>query len=110
MDYLDGNLTPEQAKMVEDQINHNAKWKREYEQLTELDAAINNSKQLEPTLDLKENFIHFLQSEMADQDQNSSESEGGVIKMNPYRTWMQIAAGVLLLLVGAIVGSRWAKG
>lgn len=106
MDYLEGNLSPDQIKLVADQIAHNAKWNMEYEQLVKLHKAIDSSFEFQPDPSLRTGFEDMLQAEVARMDDPAlSHKIGNVISLNSTKLWFGIAAGLTLLLIGTILGT-----
>ena len=100
IDYLEGRLNPDQEKLVAEKIESIEEWAREYEQMKLLFQVIDQDKELEPDTSLKVEFETFLKSEIEKELANDQK----VIDWRPGKLWMQIAAGVAILVVGVLLG------
>ncbi len=97
IDYLDGKLSETERQMVEQELARNPEVFRLYEQLQEVLRAIENSSEIEPGINLQQNFDKALKTEM-----QTSRRTGWQVFFQPviYRA----AAAVVLLASGVAIG------
>ncbi|MGC3946222.1 MAG: HEAT repeat domain-containing protein [Chryseolinea sp.] len=97
IDYIDGKLSPEERRMVEQEhLQRNEDTYKLYEQLKEVMQAMNRSSQLEPSMNLRSNFDRVLQNELA------VNTRGKAVWFTP--AFYRAAAAVALLAVAGAVG------
>ena len=97
IDYIDGKLTDAERQQVEQELVRNENSFRLYEQLKEVIHAIDKSKKLEPSHNLKKQFDEFLATEI-----KASKKETKIIFFQP--AFYRVAAAVALLVVGGGIG------
>ena len=96
IDFIDGKLSEEERKTVEQELVRNAEAFTLYEQLKEVIQAMNNASRLEPSDHLKVSFDKMLQEEMGKQQ------TGKTVFFRP--SLYRVAAAVLLLVLGGGIG------
>ena len=97
IDYIDGKLTDAERQQVEQELVRNENAFRVYEQLKEVIHAIDKSKKLEPSHQLKKQFDEFLATEI-----KASKKETKTIFFQP--AFYRVAAAVALLIIGGGIG------
>jgi len=97
IDYIDGKLTDAERQQVEQELVRNENSFRLYEQLKEVIHAIDKSKKLEPSHNLKKQFDEFLATEI-----KASKKETKIIFFQP--AFYRVVAAVALLVVGGGIG------
>lgn len=97
IDYIDGKLTEAERHEVEQELMHNEKAYKLYEQLKEIMHAMDRAKKLEPSPELKAKFDTFLHEEI-----ESSKKSGHVVLFQP--VFYRVAAAIALLIVGGGIG------
>ena len=105
IDYLDGNLTGELKDFVARHIEQNDQWKTEFKQLQQVMNAIDHSQELTPDDTMKTDFEAFLSQEM--ENQNAVPPDETQVIALTKTTWFQMAAAVVLLIVGAVLGIQY---
>ncbi|MEQ8243489.1 HEAT repeat domain-containing protein [Fulvivirga sp.] len=104
-DYIDGYLSGELKVYVEKHIHEDQEWKSTYEKYSELNKLMNNDKELEAPASLRKDFEQFLDHEI--------ENQTKVVPINSainHKRWYQLAAAVVILAVGYILGISMNKG
>ena len=96
IDFIDGKLSEDERKTVEQELVRNAEAFTLYEQLKEVIQAMNNASRLEPSDHLKVAFDQMLQEEMGKQ------KTGKTVFFQP--ALYRVAAAVLLLVLGGGIG------
>ena len=90
IDYIDGKLTEAETQQVEQELVRNEKAFRVYEQLKEVIHAIDKSKKLEPSHQLKKQFDEFLATEIKAQRRQPgrfSFNRHFIVWLQPSRCW-----------------------
>lgn len=100
IDYIDGKLTAEERRVVEQEHLRDQNTYRLYEQLKEVMQAMHRSSQLEPTTRLRSAFNQLLQTEMAETKQAKT------VLFTP--TFYRAAAAITLIAMAGVVGF-WIK-
>jgi len=113
IDYIDGQLAPAIREKVTEHLRGCTDCSHEVEQFKKLFDEMATVKLEQPSPALKENFNIMLQSELniaATTEMLKKRKEAKLVPVNPARTWMQIAASILLvagaLFVGMQLGGR----
>lgn len=96
IDYIDGDLSAEERKIVEKELAENENSLRWYEQLKQVMSEIDHAPKLEPTSSLQLNFEKTLQQEI------SNSKKGKQVFFQPM-DW-RIAAGFIFLMVSVGIG------
>jgi len=97
IDYIDGNLSPEERAMVEQEyLKSNKDAYRLYEQLKEVIQVMNRASQFEPSTRLRTDFDKVLQTEIAGNER------GKTVWFTP--AFYRVAATVALIAVAGAVG------
>jgi hypothetical protein len=101
MDHIDGNLTGELGKYVENHINKSKEAMKEYEQLKEIMNLIEKEEELEPDPEGRDHFLEMLETE-----KKGSTSKGqDVINLQlRWNTLYKVAAAIALIVVGFLGG------
>jgi hypothetical protein len=97
IDYIDGKLSDAEKRAVEQELMGNDKAYKIYEQLKEVMHAMDRSKRLDPSQELKVKFDQFLTEEIA-----SSKKGTKIIFFRP--VFYRAAAAVALLVLGVGIG------
>ena len=97
IDYIDGKLSEDERQQVEQELVRNDQAFKLYEQLKEVIHAIDKTKKLDPSHELKKKFDDFLVAEIKE-----SKKEARSIFFQP--GFFRIAAAVALLIVGGGIG------
>lgn len=97
IDYIDGKLPEAERHQVEQELMRNDKVCKLYEQLKEIIHAMDKAEKLEPPQHLKQQFDHFLSTEIA-----ASKKTTKIIFFQP--AFYRAAAAVALLVVGGSIG------
>ena len=97
IDYIDGKLPEPEKQQVEQELAKNENAYRLYKQLKEVIHAMDTSKDLEPSQELKHQFDAVLADEI-----KSSKKTTKVIFFQP--AFYRVAAAVALLIVGGGIG------
>lgn len=113
IDYIDGQLAPAVRTKVAEHLSSCIDCAHEVEQFKKLFEEMATVKLEQPSPALKENFNMMLQSELniaATTEMLKKRKEAKVVRVNPTRLWMQIAASIILvagaLFVGMQLGGR----
>lgn len=96
IDYIDGNLSEADKKIVEAELDRNEELKTLYNQLQQVMGKMGSASELEPTESLKRGFEHFLNQETKQMPKGKS------VSMFPM--FYRIAASIVLLLVAGVTG------
>jgi len=96
IDYIDGKLNEADKKSVEQELIQNAESYKLYEQLREVMNAMEGTKTLEPSKDLKNSFNQLLESEINQQTKTK------VILFQP--AFYKVAAAVAFLIMAVTAG------
>jgi len=97
IDYIDGKLPEPERKQVEQELTNNENAYKLYKQLKEVIHAMDTTKELEPSHELKHQFDAMLANEI-----NASKKTSKVVLFQP--GFYRIAAAVALLILGGGVG------
>jgi anti-sigma factor RsiW len=99
IDYIDGKLNDEEAKVVEQELSQNEEAGRLFAQLKVVMTALDKSPAWEPSISLKRKFDQALQNEITGNQRTTS---GSQVFFNPvvYRA----AAAVVLVMISAGLG------
>ena len=95
IDYIDGRLTSEERRLVEDELRKNQAARKLHDELVEVMTAMEESASFEPSPVLKENFEKRLKGEMRT-------SRGRTIYFNT--TFFRVAAAVALMIICGGIG------
>ena len=90
LDYIDGRLSGEERKQVEQLLKENAEVQNWFEQIKEMNSAITSSKEWKPSAALRESFHAILQQEIENQQKTKQ------VFFNP--TFYRVAAAIVLLV------------
>lgn len=95
LNYIEGKLSEEERKQVEQLLKDNTEVRNWYEQIKEINSVINSSKEWKPSAALRESFSAMLQQELETEKKSKS------LFFNPvfYRA---AAAIVLLVTLGSL--------
>lgn len=97
MDHIDGNLTGELGKYVENHIAKSKEAMKEYEQLKEVMNLMEKEEELEPDPIGRDHFLEMLESEKS----RSSGNEGKDINIQlSWNTLYKVAAAIALVMLG----------
>lgn len=98
IDYIDGKLTEEEWKEVDQELKRNPEAKRKYEQLQEVIHTMENSARIEPSTKLKLAFDQLLQNEI-------SEIKSGKVKvLSLHPAFYRAAAAVAVVVLAGGIG------
>jgi len=101
IDHIDGILTGELSKYLENHINKSKEAKKEYEQLKEVMGIIDSEEEIAPKAQSREDFLKILEKEK----EYSAEKQGKVVSIHfEWNTFYKVAAAVILLVVGFLAG------
>jgi len=101
MDHIDGNLTGELGKYVENHIAKSKEAMKEYEQLKEVMNLIEKEEELEPDPKGRDHFIEMLEDEKS----QSLVNEDKIINLQlRWNTLYKVAAAIALIVVGFLGG------
>lgn len=101
IDYIDGLLAPEDAKMIENHISLCNSCKKVYQETKQLFSAFSEEPIAQPTANLRTSFEQILEKEKQEQTKVISLSTSN---KNSYKNVLQIAASVAILLTGYLLG------
>lgn len=101
IDYIDGILAPEDVKMIESHINSCNSCKGAYQETKQLFSAFSEEPISQPTANLRTSFEQMLEKEKQEQTKVISLSTSD---KNSYKSILQIAASVAILLTGYLLG------
>ena len=101
LDYIDGKLSAEERKEVEQLLKDNTEVRTWYEQMTEMNSVISLSKEWKPSAALRESFSAMLQQEL------EAEKKTGIVFFNP--VFYRIAAAIVLLVTVGGLGFWYSK-
>lgn len=101
LDYIDGRLSAEERKQVEQLLKENTEVRTWYEQMKELNSAISSSKEWKPSAALRESFSAMLQQEL------EAEKKSKSIFFNP--VFYRAAAAIALLVTLGSLGFWYSK-
>lgn len=96
IDYIDGNLSDAEVKLIESELAQNESVKKLYRELKGVLSQMDESRQLLPSEALKSSFDQLLNRELAQKPEAKS------VSMFPM--FYRIAAGVALLMVAGVAG------
>lgn len=100
VDYLDGNLSKEEMRLIEKQLQENESSSQEMEELKQLFSDISSEKEEQPSASLRMNFEQLLVYEKAKQKTD-------VISLQERTSWksyIRIAASVLIVISAFLIG------
>ncbi len=95
IDYIDGQLNETDQKRVEELLREDMNAKKLYDQLRVVVQAMNDSKDIEPSSRIAQQFDTFLQGEIKKNNQT---------KVIPLTWFYRVAAAVALIVVGGGIG------
>lgn len=98
IDYLEGGADSEVTHQIESQLESNAELRKRLESFRTLLKTMDQSRDFEVPDELEWNFKAELQRELS--------QRSGTEKTDQGRWWLQIAAGLGLLVMGYLVGTR----
>lgn len=101
LDYIEGKLSEAERKQIEQRLNEDAEVRTWYEQVKEMNSAINSSKEWKPSTALRESFHALLQQEI------ETEQKAKTIFFNP--VFYRVAAAVVLLITIGGIGFWYSK-
>lgn len=101
LDYIDGRLSEEERKQVEQLLKDNTEVRTWYEQMKEMNAVISSSNEWKPSPALRESFSALLQQELEAEKKTKS------IFFNP--VFYRIAAAIVLLVTLGSLGFWFSK-
>jgi len=109
IDYIDGQLAPAIRDKVAEHLRVCADCRNEVEQFKQLFDEMATVQLEQPSPALRENFNLMLQSELniaATTEMLKKRKEADVVPIKPKRIWMQIAASIILVAGGVLVGMQ----
>lgn len=101
MDHIDGNLTGELSKYVENHINKSEKARKEYEQLKEVMKLMDEDPELEPDPRGKGQFMEMLENA---KNQTATEDQKVINLQFSWNTLYKVAAAIALVVIGFLGG------
>lgn len=101
IDHIDGKLTGELSKYVENHINKSEEARKEYEQLKEVMQLMLNEEELEPGSQNRQQFLNLLETEKGDQLHKKNKI---VALQSRWGNVYKIAAAVSLIVLGFLFG------
>lgn len=102
IDYIDGKLLEQLSDEVKKHIDACSICQKEYEQTKELFLSIESTSMVAPPLKLEDAFNQILGKEKT--VQKNKKGLSGFIDYSKYKSFLQIAAAILLLTSGYIIG------
>jgi hypothetical protein len=96
IDYIDGNLSDKDKKIVEQELQTNEEYRLQLEQLKKVMSSMDMSLPVEPSSKLKLNFEHALLNELESSQKGKQVFMGSV--------FYKVAAAIALLIVGGGFG------
>ena len=113
IDFVDGKLDKDFQADIGKHLETCEKCKQDYADLKKMLSVMSDSPMHEPGPDLRENFNTMLQSEiniLATTRIIKEEPVHGAIRMNWSSPWLRIAVAFFILVLGALIGSKWRPG
>ncbi len=106
IDYLEGNLTDEQMKSVEIQVQQSEIWRKTLTNLQALEQLMEAVPMVQPSKNLNLRFQQLLQEEKQKMVLTPSPKTRNIYTLE-WKKALQIAAAIILLILGTGIGIQW---